>query len=198
MPNIVNESNVSDEKIIFPRLYIKLSLMKLFVKALNADGDCFQHIVYAPFALFYELKISNIKWISYSFLFTWQGICLEDEYQIKVYMAVVYGSSKKPQGSKKTDSFEAVFGKNVSGFHDLRWNMSVKIHFLYSYLHRFSQNLGTVSDEQSVLLHEHLKMMEDHLSDQWERMLDSCWVIKGEYLEEMHQSKSYMGKFFPE
>ena len=44
MPNIVNNPMVSLEKIIFPPLHIKLGLMEQFVKVLNTDGECFQHI----------------------------------------------------------------------------------------------------------------------------------------------------------
>lgn len=54
MPNIVNDPIVSREKIIFPPLHIKLSLIKQFVKALNTDGESFQHIVSALPALLFE------------------------------------------------------------------------------------------------------------------------------------------------
>ena len=43
MPNIVNDPIISREKIIFPPLHIKLSLIKQFVRALNTDGEYFQH-----------------------------------------------------------------------------------------------------------------------------------------------------------
>ena len=45
MPIIVNDPVISWEKIIFPPLDIKLGLMKPFVRALNTDAECFQHIV---------------------------------------------------------------------------------------------------------------------------------------------------------
>ena len=42
--NIINEPLVNRDRIILPQLYIKLCLMKQFVKALDKDGDCFNYI----------------------------------------------------------------------------------------------------------------------------------------------------------
>jgi len=57
MPNIVHDPMVSREKIVFPPLHIKPGLMKQFLKALDRDGDCFQHIVSA----FPKLSFDKIK-----------------------------------------------------------------------------------------------------------------------------------------
>ena len=42
--NITNEPLVNCNRIILPPLYIKLGLMKQFVKALDEDGACFSYI----------------------------------------------------------------------------------------------------------------------------------------------------------
>ena len=57
LPNIVNNPIIDREKLIFPSLLIKLGLMKQFVRALNNDGESFQHIVLVLPALSFE----NIK-----------------------------------------------------------------------------------------------------------------------------------------
>jgi len=57
MANIVHDPMVSREKIVFPPLHIKPGLMKQFLKALDRDGDCFQHIVSA----FPKLSFDKIK-----------------------------------------------------------------------------------------------------------------------------------------
>ena len=62
MPNIVNDPIVSREKIIFPPLHIKLGLMKQFVKALNTDGECFQHIFCAPWFVLPEDQGRCFQW----------------------------------------------------------------------------------------------------------------------------------------
>ena len=43
-PNIKNQPQVDQEKIIFNPLHIKLGLMKQYVKALSMEGDCFKYI----------------------------------------------------------------------------------------------------------------------------------------------------------
>ena len=54
MPNIVHDLIVSREMIVFPQLHIKIGWMKQFVKALDSDGECFQHIVSGFPKLFFE------------------------------------------------------------------------------------------------------------------------------------------------
>ena len=52
-PNIVHDSIVIRKKIVFPSLHIKLGLMK----ALDSDGECFQHIV----SVFPKFSFEKIK-----------------------------------------------------------------------------------------------------------------------------------------
>ena len=56
-PNILHEPFVDRKKIIFPRLHIKLSLMKQFVKALSTVGVCCKYIILA----FPRLRTEKIK-----------------------------------------------------------------------------------------------------------------------------------------
>jgi hypothetical protein len=44
--NVINEPLVARDGIILPPLHIKLGLMKQFVKALNKDGSCVEHITH--------------------------------------------------------------------------------------------------------------------------------------------------------
>ena len=53
MPNI-RDPIVNRDKIIFPPLHIKSGLMKQFVKALETEGECFQHIITALPGLSFE------------------------------------------------------------------------------------------------------------------------------------------------
>ena len=54
MPNITHDPIVNRDRIIFPPLHIKLGLMKQFVKALDTEGECFQHIITAIPGLSFE------------------------------------------------------------------------------------------------------------------------------------------------
>ena len=57
MPNIIQDPIVNRDKIIFPSLRIKLGLMKQFFKALETEGECFQHIMTAlPGLSFKKIK----------------------------------------------------------------------------------------------------------------------------------------------
>ena len=55
--NIINKPLVNRDRIILPPLYIKLGLMKQFVKALNKDGDYFNYIA----KTFPGLNMENFK-----------------------------------------------------------------------------------------------------------------------------------------
>ena len=54
VPNIIQDPIVNRDKIIFPPLHIILGLMKQFVKALETEGECFQHIITALSGLSFE------------------------------------------------------------------------------------------------------------------------------------------------
>ena len=45
--NVINDPLVDRNRILFPPLYIKLSLIKQFTKALDKDGDCFTYLCQA-------------------------------------------------------------------------------------------------------------------------------------------------------
>ena len=51
-------------------------------------------------------------------------------------------------GNKKAGNHEDLVGNMLSGFDDLGCKISIKVHFLFSHLDKFSDNLGAVSDEQ--------------------------------------------------
>ena len=55
--NIINKQLVFRNNIILPPLYIKLGLMKQYVKALNKHGDCFIYIC----RMFPGLSIEKLK-----------------------------------------------------------------------------------------------------------------------------------------
>ena len=62
-------------------------------------------------------------------------------------------------GNKKADNYETLVANMLSAFCDLGYNMSVKLHYLYSHLDRLPDNLAAVSDEQGDWFHQDLKTM---------------------------------------
>ena len=51
-------------------------------------------------------------------------------------------------GNKKAGNHEDLVGNMLSAFRHLGCKMSIKVHFLFSHLDKFPDNLGAVSDEQ--------------------------------------------------
>ena len=56
-PNIVHDPIVNRDKVVFPPLHIKLDKAVLYMKALDSNGECSQHIVSA----FHKLLFDKIK-----------------------------------------------------------------------------------------------------------------------------------------
>ena len=79
---------------------------------------------------------------------------------------------KKPQGG--VDMLEK--------FKNLNVHMSIKIHFLFSHLHRFPENFEAVSDEQGEGFHQDIKAVEQRYQGRWDShmMVGCCWTIMRE------------------
>ena len=58
--------------------------------------------------------------------------------------------------------------------------MSIKVHFLFSLLDQFPENLGDHSDEQGERFHQDLKVKEDWYKGRWDISMfeDCCWSPK--------------------
>ena len=61
-------------------------------------------------------------------------------------------------GNKKAGNHEDLVGNML--FHDLGCKMSIKMHFLFSHLDKFPDNLGAVSDKQGGRFHQDLMAVE--------------------------------------
>ena len=142
--NIIHQPLVELEKIIFPRVHLKLGLMKQFVKTLNVKGDCFQFVC----TIFPGLSHDKIK----------AGIF--DGTQIKklikcknfsssmtevekrawnAFMAVV----KEFLGNTKAANYKDLVETLLDSFHALGCNMSIKVHFFKNHSMNFLLILET-------------------------------------------------------
>ena len=52
-------------------------------------------------------------------------------------------------------------------FKELNVNMSIKVHFLYSHLDKFPENLGSASDEQGERFYQDMRDMEERYHGRW-------------------------------
>lgn len=192
--NIVHISLVDPQKILLPPLHIKLGIMKQFVKALSkSGGPCFQYL----FSKFPALSDAKIK----------EGIF--DGPQIRKLMKdTEFSDTMNVAELQAWNSFKEVATKFLGNFRDptyetivenmleklriLGCNMSIKLHFLFSHLDYFPENLGDYSEEQGERFHQDIKEMERRYQGRWDvnMLADYCWSLKRETLQDQHKRKS--------
>ena len=201
MPNIINDPIASRENVIYPPLHIKLSLMKQFVKALNTDGECFQHIFsMLPGLSFKKIKAGVFNGPQICALVRDQEFARKKNHKERTAWLSFVAVMANFLGNKKADNYETLVANMLSAFRDLECNMSVKLHYLYSHLYRSPENLGAVSDKQGERFHQDLKTMEERYQGGCDKHMkaDYCLSIKRECPETVHKRNSYKQKFMPE
>ena len=80
----------------------------------------------------------------------------------------------------------------LDSFRELGCYMSIKVHFLFSKLERFPENLGSVSDEQGGDSIRKKRDMEERYQGGWDTqmMADYCWNIARYCPEGVHTRKA--------
>ena len=148
------------EKIIFPPLHIKL---RLFVKALDKDGDCFSPICSVfpgssneklKAGIFDGPQIRTLIRNSNEFEETMNDV---ERAAWRDFVQVVQnflGNTKSPNYIELVESM-------LTSYNNLGANMSIKVHFLDNHLERFPGNLGDFSEEQGERFHQDIKVMEE-------------------------------------
>ena len=199
--NVINEPLVNRQKIVFPPLHIKLGLMKQIVKALNKDGDCFVYICNAFPGLSDEKKKAGV----------FDGpqirqLIRDDRFPLSMTQVEkdVWDAFVKVTenflGNVKADNYVDLVNDLHDKLHKLGINMSIKVHFLFSHIDRFPENLGAVSDEQGERFHQDIKVMEARYQGRWDShmMADYCWNIMRDCVGSIHSRKSKKTKFMPD
>ena len=146
---IVNEPLVPTDKIIIPPLHIKLGLMKQFVKILPVDGCCFTYIC----NFFPGMSDEKLK----------EGVYNSPQTQ-KIMWDPGFVESMTIVESATWTSFSQVIknflGNTTAGnylelvedmlfnFQNLGVKMSIKVHYLFCHLDKFSTNFWDFSEEQ--------------------------------------------------
>ena len=152
--NVINKPLVDRDSILLPPLHIKLGLMKQFVKASDKNGNCFRYICSRFPGTSYEKVRAGIF----------------DEPQIRtlirdppfvLHKTVVESAAwcsyvsmvKKFLGKTKADCYQDIVKQILTNFQAVGARMGIKIHYLFSHLGRFPENLGEVSEEQGERFH---------------------------------------------
>ena len=162
-------------------LHIKLGLMKQFVKAFSLDSECFQHLVYAFPGLSYEkIKAGLFDGPQIRTLVRDQEFVQKMSAKEKAAWLAYEDVIKNFLGNKKAQNYDILVSEMLFAFRNLGCKMSIKVHFLFSHLDKFPENLGAVSDKQGERFHQDLMAVEERYQGRWDRhmMADCCWTIK--------------------
>jgi len=100
-------------------------------------------------------------------------------------------------GNRKAVNYKGIVAKFLSTLQNMGANMSIKLHFLYSHLDRFPENLGDRNDEQGERFHQDISEMEVRYQGRWDAatLADYCWSIKRDDGFAIHSRRSLNQKF---
>ena len=177
--SIIYEPLVSWDHIILPPLHIKLGLMKQFVKTLDKHGDCFNYIVKKfPGRSMEKMKAGifagpQIRKLIQDQAFTSHMTAVESAAWCS-YVSVV----QEFLGNTKASNYQYLVDMMLRNFQALGSRMSIKLHYLFSHLDYFPENLGDVSEEQIERFHQDINMMEERYQGRWDTHMksDYCWT----------------------
>ena len=177
---MINEPLVYRYSILLPPLHIKLGLMKQFVKTLDRNGDCSRYIRSRFPGTNYEKVRAGIfdgpqiRTLIRDLAFVLHMTVVESAAWCS-YVSVV----KEFLGKTKADCYQDLVKQMLTNFQALGARISIKIHYLFSHLGRFPENLGEVSEEQGERFHQAIKNMEMRYQSRWDSrmMSEYCWSL---------------------
>ena len=63
-------------------------------------------------------------------------------------------------GNNEARNYAKLINNMLTAFRNLGCNMNVKMHYLFSHMDQFPENLGSMSDDQGERFYQDLKEME--------------------------------------
>ena len=140
---------VDPGKGLLPPCHIKLGLLKQFVKALPKEGDCFKYLC-NQFPGLSEAKLKEGIFV---------GLDIRKIVKDKIFEVKIEANEKQAckafklavtsfLGTKKNPDYKCIIEDILEKFKVVVCKMSLKVHFLHSYLDYFPKHLGAVSEEQ--------------------------------------------------
>ena len=196
--NVIAEPLDPPENVLLPSLHIKLGLMKIFVKALNKEGQTFKYLLQK------FRQISDAKLHAGIFNRPKIRTLLKDkDFDIKVvgiernawrkFSTVIEGFL----GNKGSSEYVSHVNELMKSFEKLGARMSIKMHFLQSHLDCFPENCGDYSEEQGERFHQDIKTMETRFQGRWDinMLADYCWCLKRDEPIIFHKRKASRTSF---
>lgn len=176
-------------------------MIKQFTKALDKAGGCFIYLCQA----FPGLTIEKVKAGIFDSPQIRQLITdpqfekSMNEVELEAWKAFVM-VVKNFLGNNKAPNYAELVTNMLTAFRNLGCNMSIKMHYLYSHMDRFLENLGSMSDEQGERFHQEMKEMENRYQGRWDAvmMADYCWNLTRDIPAAGHSRTSRKRKFKPQ
>ena len=80
---------------------------------------------------------------------------------------------------KKDPIYKELMKKLIKSYQNMGCRMSVKLHFLYSHLDFFQENLGDFSEEHGERFYQDIEPMERRYKDRWDSAImgDYIWSL---------------------
>ena len=93
-------------------------------------------------------------------------------------------------GNIRAENYKELI-KDMSFYHKLGCNVSLKIHMLHSHLD-FFPNYGMASDEQGERFHQEIAKMEKRNQGKWSSSMfaDYCWTLVRNAPEQLHKRQA--------
>ena len=175
--NIMHKPLVKSDRILLPPLLVELGLFKQFVKALDKESFAFAYLA-EKFPSLSRAKIKEVIFIGPQI----RKIVLDETFitDLKRKEKLAFESLKKVcnnfLGNHHSEDYVQVVNDPLSHYHDMRCNMSLKVHVLHSHLDFFVENLGDVSDEHGERFHQDISVMEQRFKGKWspDMLADYC------------------------
>ena len=121
--------------------------MKQFFKALRLDGECFQHLLHTfPGLSYKKIEAGVLDGPQIRAIVRDQAFVQAMNDKEKAAWLSFVDAMKNFLGNIKAGNHEDLVDNMLSAFYDLGCKMSIEMHFLFSHLDKFSDNLGAVSD----------------------------------------------------
>ena len=182
-------------KHVFPTVYVKLDIMKQFVKALEKDGDCFKYICMKfPGLTIEKLKAGIFDEPQIRKLMDDANFCnFMNSAELSAWMAFTNAVKfflKKIRAPNYKEIFETV----LTSIHQLGTNISIKLHFCTAIVLVFQKiQVIWVKSKGNAPISD----MEVRYQDRWDATIlaDYCWSIKRDDARASHSRKSVKRQF---
>ena len=159
--SVLAPSLVGRSKIVFLPPYVKLGIMKQFVKTLEKDGDCFKYIcIKFPDLTIEKLKAGIFDGPQIRKLMNDANFCnFINPAKLSAWTAFM-NVVKFFLGKANAPNYKELVETLLTSLNQLGANMTIKLHYLHSHLACFPKNLGDVNDEQGERFHQDISNME--------------------------------------